>query len=839
MQTFQNRPQTSMPFNKRLQYSQNIRLTSPTSTSNNKYYNTTNRFYSSRPQKRPQTSLKTISNMTLFKKESRNTNLDVLNLILETNPSKYDLNKIAEKINTINPFFTKGNFYNRQKPNYSRNTEEVYYKYNILYGSNTTNLITTYSPKMRPMSASIHLFQQKMLNMEENQNDVFNYDEVEKMCKAKCNDIGIELRDNMIYKFNEYCKNKGKNRQVDFTEMYLGYYSIKILAKIIKTSDRISYLNLTRNNIGDKGLELLANALSNSKTLVALNLTSNSISHKGADKLFKILDKQESLIYLNVSSVEGTNRNRIGYMGLKGIPKMLSHNFYLETLNLSGNSIKNEGISLIMKGLNHNQTLKVLDCSNNDIDSEGIQLAFEETLKQSKINELYLNNNKIYDEGIIKLTESFPKFQNIHKLCISNCGIEFKGFHFLLTHLEDVKRIEELDISCNDIHSDKFDLIKPIFQVFGLKKINLSKCNLGDKSTSILGESIGINESLKSINISENRINDKGFKTFVNIFKTNNIIEKLDVSHNYISDATVKPMIENLKYNHSLRHLNLFDNQLKNDIGTVILDLLTVNKTLMYINVLYNRVQMKNIEEIKRRLKLNAEKIKKKFVPNLQKQIKEINVHPDRQKFLEKKICEEQNLEKFLKIKVAEDDKNYKEMKIEDQERVNKTIKENEMIENEIKEHNRFLSDINSELKTYEKNYDKDTYELHKKIKEKNQEIDNVTNINLKLKEKIEKMKIDLNNIIEKTKEELELSKQETTLAKINLNKVQENLILKQNELEELIHPTQKIIGRRDSMKSPKIEKRGSLKKRMSSGLNELQAQMQKIFGKKKRKKNK
>ena len=117
---------------------------------------------------------------------------------------------------------------------------------------------------MRPMSASIHLFQQKMLNMEENQNDVFNYDEVEKMCKAKCNDIGIELRENMIYKFNEYCKNKCKNRQVDFTEMYLGYYSIKILAKIIKTSDRISYLNLTRNNIGDKGLELLANALSNS-----------------------------------------------------------------------------------------------------------------------------------------------------------------------------------------------------------------------------------------------------------------------------------------------------------------------------------------------------------------------------------------------------------------------------------------------------------------------------------------------------------------------------------------------------------------------------------------------
>jgi hypothetical protein len=38
-------------------------------------------------------------------------------------------------------------------------------------------------------------------------------------------------------------------------------------------------------------------------------------------------------------------------------------------------------------------------------------------------------------------------------------------------------------------------------------------------------------------------------------------------------------------------------------------------------------------------------------------------------------------------------------------------------------------------------------------------------------------------------------------------------------------------------MKSPKIEKRGSLKKRASSGLMELQDQMQKLFNKKKKKK--
>ena len=58
-------------------------------------------------------------------------------------------------------------------------------------------MITTYSPKMRPMSGSINGFNKKMIqDLIENIN-VFTEEEIADLTKARCKDIGINLRDNM------------------------------------------------------------------------------------------------------------------------------------------------------------------------------------------------------------------------------------------------------------------------------------------------------------------------------------------------------------------------------------------------------------------------------------------------------------------------------------------------------------------------------------------------------------------------------------------------------------------------------------------------------------------
>ena len=52
---------------------------------------------------------------------------------------------------------------NLKRPLFSPSTEETFYKYNLLYGNNTTNIIRTYSPKMKPQSSSVSGFNKKMM----------------------------------------------------------------------------------------------------------------------------------------------------------------------------------------------------------------------------------------------------------------------------------------------------------------------------------------------------------------------------------------------------------------------------------------------------------------------------------------------------------------------------------------------------------------------------------------------------------------------------------------------------------------------------------------------------
>lgn len=63
-------------------------------------------------------------------------------------------------------------------------------------------------------------------------------------------------------------------------------------------------------------------------------------------------------------------------------------------------------------------------------------------------------------------------------------------------NLQNMKRIENLNVSKNKISSEKFELIKPFFIIFGVKHLDISNCLLGDKSGGVLGECLQLNESI-------------------------------------------------------------------------------------------------------------------------------------------------------------------------------------------------------------------------------------------------------------------------------------------------------------------------------------------------------
>ena len=76
--------------------------------------------------------------------------LDVLDMILQTTPDHYDINKMIEKKKKLEEIYLEKIKY---KDGFTK-TDATFYRYNLLYGSNSNSILRSYSPKMRPKTAA-------------------------------------------------------------------------------------------------------------------------------------------------------------------------------------------------------------------------------------------------------------------------------------------------------------------------------------------------------------------------------------------------------------------------------------------------------------------------------------------------------------------------------------------------------------------------------------------------------------------------------------------------------------------------------------------------------------
>lgn len=745
---------------------------------------------------RPQTAVNSqVINPKLTSYNNRsqieNSNLNILDLMIESNPIQYNYKKIKQKFKQINPLYLNNKKEKLVLPNMSKYTKNVLYKYNLLYGNNSQNLIRTYSPKMRPKSSSVKVF---LKTIKDSKEDIyiFTEDEILLLIKAKCQDIGIDFRENMYIKFKGFCNSKCKNRVADLSECYFGLNSIKVLSEILYNANRIARLDLTKNNIGDRGLEILVNSIKNSLSLLSLNLTSNSITYKGGNIIFRELVHQQSIIDLNISSKEGRNRNRVTWEGLKYIEYFLTENIFIEILNLSGNSIRNEGFILLCRGLKYNQSITNLDVSNNEIYEKGIKQGLEYINNEkiyTKIFSLNISSNNILDGGIISLSNNLRYFPNLHVLNIAFCGIEFNGFKFLLKTIQYIKRIESLNVSGNKLKNKNFDYVKQFFCSFNIKYLNMAKCKLGDESGHILGECIAVNETLKSVNISGNEITDVGFKSFINIFKNNNSIENFDCSCNFITDHSGKEFVKSLIGNRTLKVINFYDNQLHNEIGNLFIEILETNKNLIHINLNYNRIQVKTIEEINKILKSNYEKQKVSFVPDLLKNIKELEFQPEQFSILSKQIIQKKTLQNFLYKKVRQDDKNFCTIIGNENRKIEKKEKKLIEIKSQIKELESMILEKNQSMENNDKQEKIEEDLIKQKIEDEKEILDKINEENNKLRTEYRIIKEDLMLVFDKTEKNYTISKDRYQYAKYDYESKNNKYIQKFSYYQDIINP--------------------------------------------------
>jgi Leucine Rich repeat len=143
------------------------------------------------------------------------------------------------------------------------------------------------------------------------------------------------------------------------TALYLKHECIRddgaaALARVLKTNNTLTELNLARNHITNDGARALFSALEVNATLTILNLNCNDIGDQGCMILANALKVNTTLTSLNLYY------NQIGDDGTAALANALQVNKTLTRLNLTSNNIGDRGIWALIDAIQVNRTLTYL-----------------------------------------------------------------------------------------------------------------------------------------------------------------------------------------------------------------------------------------------------------------------------------------------------------------------------------------------------------------------------------------------------------------------------------------------------------------------------------------------
>ena len=155
-------------------------------------------------------------------------------------------------------------------------------------------------------------------------------------------------------------------------------------------------------------------------------------------------------------------QNEITANGAATIADGLRDNTTLETLELSGNQLRDKGIYHLTQVLaTHNSTLQKLYCGTNGITDHGAQYIAQLLKKNRVLTRLDLSFNEIGDRGVRRIANALAHFNtSLVQLNLSwNKSISEASVDALIEMIEHHQALETLDIShCNLSPADKAKL---------------------------------------------------------------------------------------------------------------------------------------------------------------------------------------------------------------------------------------------------------------------------------------------------------------------------------------------------------------------------------------------
>jgi len=323
--------------------------------------------------------------------------------------------------------------------------------------------------------------------------------------------------------------------------------------------NKIAFKGDIKKNIDFKRIyNLFLNILLYNKNVQRLNFTDFYLSSDSQ------IRENENLRRLSIYK-ESYNQSLIEFINF------LNYSNNVRYLTISNCYLGDEGMKYFCKNFN-NFNLIELNLSKNQLkENSGFYLA-ELLPKLDKLETLILADNLISDPGFTSLATAISLMSlssnNLEKkfvlknIDLSNNLIKENESRAFVDYLSKYENLEDIELHGNSFGSQTANSIGIYLKIVkGLKRINLSKCELNDESCPLLIKNLD-NSLLEDIVLDYNPLGQIGAILLGNMVRNNKYLKKISLKNCEVTAMSMTMLAKSCEFNSTLEEIDLRNNKI-------------------------------------------------------------------------------------------------------------------------------------------------------------------------------------------------------------------------------------------------------------------------------------